>query len=263
VREAARIFSNYEFQSSIIYALWDEEEIGLIGSAAYAQMAASNGDDIAWVINMDMIAWDSDDDNLCEIHTKNKAQSIDLADFMVGMNTVYNLGLAPVIKLPGTTASDHSSFWNHDYSAILLIEGYLSGDFNPYYHSVNDRISIFNLPYFEKMAKLGIGSLAGLAMPDVSISVEEYFSNVQDLQLYNYPNPFNNATTISYRLQTDTYVSITVVNSLGQRVVELENSFKKKGIYEADFYRENLTKGIYFIMANTATGNTTSKMVIE
>ncbi|MCD4698495.1 MAG: M28 family peptidase, partial [Bacteroidales bacterium] len=136
VLEAARIFSNYDFQYSIIYALWDEEEIGLVGSGYYAQQAASNGDDILSVINMDMIAWDSNNDFLCEIHVQNYANSLDLANYMVSMNNVYQLGLSPVIQNPGTGASDHASFWYNGYSAVLLIEGYYSGDFNPYYHSV-------------------------------------------------------------------------------------------------------------------------------
>jgi len=245
VFEAARIFQEYDFEYSIIYALWDEEEIGLIGSSYYAQMAASNGDDIMSVINLDMIAYDSNNDDLCEIHAKNYAQSVDLANFIVGMNSVYNLGLSPVVEYPGTGASDHSSFWNNGYSAVLLIEAYYGGDFNPYYHTVEDRISICNLPYFEKMAKLGIGSLASLGTPDFTISVDEYFAETKDLQLYNFPNPFNNSTTISYNLQEDSQVNIIVMNSIGQQVAEIENSYKQEGIHEINFNKDELNQGIF------------------
>ena len=37
VLEAARILSKYKFEYSIVYALWDEEEKGLIGSYNYAK----------------------------------------------------------------------------------------------------------------------------------------------------------------------------------------------------------------------------------
>ncbi len=263
VLEAARIFSNYNFQYSIIYALWDEEEIGGFGSGYYAQQAAGNGDDILSVINMDMIAWDSDDDYLCELHAQDYANSLELANYMLSMNNIYELGLAPVIQYPGTVNSDHAQFWYNGYSAVLLIEGYYSGDFNPYWHSVEDRISVFNLPYFNKMAKLGIGSLASLSVPDVTISVEEFFATIKDLQLLNYPNPFNNKTTISYCLQEDMHVHITVMNSLGQQVAMLEDSYQNEGIHGISFKRNDLTGGIYFIVANTLLGSTTSKMVIE
>ena len=39
VIEAARIFTQYDSKYTIIYALWDEEEQGLIGSAYYAHQA--------------------------------------------------------------------------------------------------------------------------------------------------------------------------------------------------------------------------------
>ena len=56
VLEAARILHNYQFQYTIVYALWDEEEQGLIGSAYYANQAFAAGDSILGVINLDMIA---------------------------------------------------------------------------------------------------------------------------------------------------------------------------------------------------------------
>ncbi len=62
VLETARVLSQHSFPFTIIYALWDEEEQGLIGSAYYAAQAASNGDSILGVINQDMIAWDENDD---------------------------------------------------------------------------------------------------------------------------------------------------------------------------------------------------------
>jgi hypothetical protein len=263
VLEAARIFSEYDFQYSIIYALWDQEEIGLIGSNAYAEEAAANGDDIMWVINMDMIAYDSNNDDLCEIHAKNYAQTLDLANFVKGMNTVYEVGLAPEIEFPGTSASDHASFWGSSYSAILLIEAYYGGDFNPYYHSVQDRINICNLPYFHKMAKLAIGSLAALAMPDINISVEEYFASSQSLEIYNYPNPFNNETTISYKLHKASNVSIHVVNSVGQIVADLTNEREMEGIHTVNFSKGDLETGIYFVTIRTDEEISTSKMVIE
>ena len=46
VIEAARIFSQYSFPFTIVYALWDEEEQGLIGSDYYATQASNAGDSI-------------------------------------------------------------------------------------------------------------------------------------------------------------------------------------------------------------------------
>ncbi|MFH1194117.1 MAG: M28 family peptidase [bacterium] len=163
VLEAARILSSRENEYTIIYALWDEEEYGLIGSDYYADRANGNNDQILGVINLDMIAWDENNDMVCELHTKNVAASIAFANGIKDINTTYNIGLNINIKNPGSTASDHASFWSNGFSAILLIEDYYGGDFNNYYHTTNDLIDYFNNDYFVKMTRLGIASLASSA----------------------------------------------------------------------------------------------------
>jgi hypothetical protein len=163
VIEAARIFTQYNSKYTIIYALWDEEEQGLVGSAYYAQQAALAGDSIMGVINMDMIAYDSDNDNVGEIHIRNFGNSNSLKDIMVQVNTTYSIGVTTSVINPGTTASDQSSFWNNGYGALLLIEEYYGGDFNAYYHSTSDLLIHFNQPYFHKMSRLTLGTVATLA----------------------------------------------------------------------------------------------------
>ncbi|MBU1298461.1 MAG: M20/M25/M40 family metallo-hydrolase [Bacteroidetes bacterium] len=69
VLEAARILSNYQFDYTIIYALWDEEEYGGIGSRYFAASANSNNMDIQGVLNFEMGGWDSNNDGLMDIHT--------------------------------------------------------------------------------------------------------------------------------------------------------------------------------------------------
>jgi len=163
VLEAARIFTQYNSKYTIIYALWDEEELGLLGSAYYAQQAHNSGDSIMGVINMDMIAYDGDNDGVGEIHVRNYANSNSLKDQMITVNTTYNIGVTPSVQNPGTTASDQASFWNNGYGAILLIEEYYGGDFNPYYHSTSDLLLHYNQPYYHKMSRLSLGTVATLA----------------------------------------------------------------------------------------------------
>ncbi len=164
VMEAARIMSQYNFPYTIIFALWDEEEQGLIGSAYYANQAAAAGDSILGVINMDMIAYDSNNDNVANLHVRaSAANSLELYNKMVELNSALGIGIVPVRPGTPTTASDHASFWNKGYSAILLIEDD-NNDFNAYYHTTNDRLQYFNQPYFLKMAKLAIGTFANFAL---------------------------------------------------------------------------------------------------
>jgi Peptidase family M28/Secretion system C-terminal sorting domain len=160
VIEAARILKDYYFNYTIVYAVWDEEELGLIGSDYYAQNASYSGMDIIGVINMDMIAYDGNNDMQAEIHTRNIANSVALKDSMVMVNNNYSIGILASDINPGTTASDQASFWDYNYTAILLIENYYGGDFNPYYHTSNDMITHFNMPYYNKCAELSIGTLS-------------------------------------------------------------------------------------------------------
>lgn len=170
VIEAARVLKNYTFPYTIIFALWDEEEQGLVGSAYYATQAASAGDSILGVINLDMIGWDSNNDNKVRIHTKNVASSYDLSNKMIELNQVYNIGLTTLIKDPGITASDHASFWNAGYGSILLIENDLD-DFNAYYHTVNDLWTYINVPYFGKCIKASVATLASFAL-NLNMNIE-------------------------------------------------------------------------------------------
>ncbi len=163
VLEAARIISKFVSDYTIVYALWDEEEYGLIGSNYYAQLAQTSGDSILGVINLDMFAWDSDNDNIAEVHTKNVANSIELNNKMLEINTLYNIGLTLQTVNPGTGSSDHASFWNKGFGAILLIESYFGGDFNAYYHTTNDLITHFNQPYYLKMCQTALGTVSTLA----------------------------------------------------------------------------------------------------
>ena len=172
VIEAARILTQYDSKYTIVYALWDEEEQGLVGSAYFAQQAANAGDTIMGVLNMDMIAWDADNDSVGEIHIRSIGNSISLKDVMVQVNTDYNIGVIPSIINPGTGASDQASFWDHNYGAILLIEEYVGGDFNAYYHTTNDLLTHYNQPYYHKMSRLTFGTLATLAELNEIVPVE-------------------------------------------------------------------------------------------
>jgi hypothetical protein len=161
VIEAARIFSQYSFPFTIIFALWDEEEQGLVGSEYYATQAANAGDSILGVINMDMIAYDGNNDGNADVHTSSVANTNSLKDKMLEVNLVYGINL-DLDVVPAQPYSDHQSFLDHGYGAILLIED--DNDFHPQYHTVNDNLSYYNQSYYVKMSKLSFGTLASFAL---------------------------------------------------------------------------------------------------
>ncbi len=260
VIEAARILSTMEFEYSIIYALWDEEEIGLIGSADYAAMAASNGDVIHSVINLDMISWDSDEDMVAEIHSSYTANSNDLSDYIVEIDNIYDLATVPSVQNPGATSTDHSSFWNNDYAAVAVSEEYYGGDFNPYYHTEQDRIAILNMGYFHEMSKLCIGTLCSLSKPILNTSVAgNELSNSELIKIY--PNP---ATTLAHiSCQTQGYTQITLLNNMGQYVTTLHHGEVMGGNLQLELPLNSLAKGMYFVKMKSENGLVLQKLIIE
>jgi hypothetical protein len=70
----------------------------------------------------------------------------------------------------------------------------------------------------------------------------------------NYPNPFNPSTKISFRLASDSKVSLKVFDVLGQEVMTLVNNELMAGVHNVDFDASGLNSGVYFYKIE-ASGN--------
>jgi hypothetical protein len=164
VMMAADILSQHDFDYTIRFIAFTGEEQGLRGSHYYAQDAYYEGDDILGVLNLDMIAYDSDADSIIELHAGTGADSIAIANLFTDVVETYDINLAPQIITSGATnRSDHASFWNYGYDAILAIEDWQ--DFTPYYHTTNDQLSTLNIPYFTEFVKASVGTIATMSSP--------------------------------------------------------------------------------------------------
>jgi len=145
-----------------------------------------------------------------------------------------------------------------------MIEEYWGGDFNPYYHTEEDRIAILHMPYFHKMAQLSIGSLASMAtpVPDIgtSTNTEALFSHVQ---ISNYPNPFSYKTNITYVLEEENQIRVSVICSLGNEINVLLDDIKSQGIHQLILNMEDQPEGMYFLYVKTPKETVTHKMVIN
>ena len=159
VIEAARVMSGINLPYSVLFAAWDEEERGLYGSEAYADTAYFHGDSIIGVLNFDMIAYDGNNDGALDINTNTASMSL-ASEFKQVVN-LYQPSLVPQITTSLSGGSDHQSFQQRGFKAILSIED--NSDFTPYYHTVSDGYSTLNKPYFFKMAKAGVAGLVTLA----------------------------------------------------------------------------------------------------
>ncbi|UCE72931.1 MAG: M20/M25/M40 family metallo-hydrolase [Methanomassiliicoccales archaeon] len=155
--EAAKILSQYRFNSTIIFAAWTAEEVGLIGSSHWVQNAWMSEMDIGAYLNFDMIGYDPD--NKMGLDIGHNTDSVWLSEEMVSINENYSIGLN-ISTGSGSGASDHASFWQWGYPAVECIEH----DFNtPNYHTINDTVDKLNMEFDKKVTQLGLATLAKLA----------------------------------------------------------------------------------------------------
>lgn len=78
----------------------------------------------------------------------------------------------------------------------------------------------------------------------------------------NYPNPFNPSTIINYALPRNTSINLSIYNSLGEKIVLLQEGFKEAGYYQIEFNGSSLPSGIYFYSLLSEDFIMTKKMVL-
>ena len=223
--EAARILSDTSFgfksDYSIKFIAFGAEESGPAyngshyGSTHYAQKAKSVNERILGMFSLDMIGYNNSYD-----YTSIVSNSLSswLGEKLIDANNLYSIGLklnSP--PFPEATYSDHASFWNEGYRAVLIIENAPPWDSiplykaNPFYHTSSDSFSTLNMNLVNKVAKLSLATVASLGarLTDVKEFKEETLPDKFYLS-QNYPNPFNPTTFIDYSLPYGGIVSIKV-----------------------------------------------------
>ncbi|MCB0597836.1 MAG: DUF4331 family protein [Lewinellaceae bacterium] len=76
----------------------------------------------------------------------------------------------------------------------------------------------------------------------------------QKVMMGNYPNPFENQTTIRYQVDQPGLVNLAVFDVSGRRLEVLANSVQEAGEYQVDWNASNYPAGIYFARAEGADG---------
>jgi len=251
--EAARILTQYSFENTIIYALWDEEETGLKGSAFYAKEAVTNKLNIKSVLNIDMSGYDSDSNNHCDVDYRNVAQSPAMKTLLAGLIPTYQLSLTlhPVISTKDD--SDHASFLNRGFTCIFLGECWDQNDVTPFYHSSNDRASTINWPYYHKLVKLAIAYVGTVAVPLATDIAENNYS-LQD-KISVYPNPARDHFTIELETVSSA-VKVDITDVMG-KVIHSETLLNIQSI---PVYF-NATPGIYLVSVSTDQGRAVHKLI--
>ncbi len=267
VVEAARILKNIDTDFSVQFVLFAAEEQGMVGSEAYAAKLNQAGASVIGVINMDMIGYDVNGDNLMQIHMGYSGDSDELGEMIAANVPGWQLSLdANLLTTSSTTRSDHASFWTYGYPAVLLIED-MAGDMNAYYHTRLDQVAFLNLPYFREMSRLAIGSAAMLAGADTTTAVPADGPQPARFALYTpYPNPFNPSVTLRYTLPASAPVHLTLFDVQGRTVRLLVREVQESGMHEAvwsgtDDSGRILPSGVYIVTLEFAQEVQTARVL--
>jgi hypothetical protein len=248
IMEAARVFSKYSFPYTIIYALWDEEEQGLIGSKSYASKAYNENDSLIGYINLDMLGWDENNDSRADLHVRSIGNSVKLSEIAIDVNSIYSIDLDVHIVNPGSKSTDHAAFWDKGFTAIGINEEY-DNDFNPYWHSRTDVLGRFNLPFYEKCAKLSFATLAHCATNNMTaLNAPERMNIAPKVSLF--PNPANQIINIQTKDLLNKEYFIKIYNSSGKKISQAQILNETMLLTVSDY-----PPGIYFVQIESQKDN--------
>lgn len=249
ILETARLLSHYTFDRSIIYANWCAEEIGLVGSAAYAHDMAEQGMDIVGYFNLDMTGYLQEGSDI-HVHLMYTTQDSTIADYVYGFSHTYFPDMPIHQDWLAWGDSDYSSFNRNGYPAVHPFEDVRAS--SPYIHSRQDvlGLSVNSLEQSKRFTELNLGLVATLA----GLQNHDVIEN-ESITIALYPNPAKESVTI---LADDELQHVTVINLIGQSLAH--NVVRENNKYVLDI--NQFPSGIYLLKISTKRGTATQRLVV-
>jgi Zn-dependent M28 family amino/carboxypeptidase len=125
---------------------FDQEEEGLFGSRAFAQMLVDTATDVSAVHTIDQAGWDADGDRHFELELPTPAleQAYRKAAGAIGAT----------LTTTTTAGTDHQAFRDLGFAAVGVTEAYVEGDTSPYRHTPDDTAATTDADYLVLAARL-------------------------------------------------------------------------------------------------------------
>ena len=133
---------------NVLLVLFDEEERGLVGSRAFAEMLAAEGKEVVAVHTIDQMGWDGDGDGAIELEIPYDG-ALDLYRQAAAAS-----GFSGQIHVTEERGSDHSAFRALGMPAVGLTEEYRNGDTTPHIHRPTDSWDTVDFEYLAAATRL-------------------------------------------------------------------------------------------------------------
>ena len=248
--ETARLLSRHKFDRTIIYAHWNAEEIGLIGSEVYAKECAENLMDIVGYFNMDMNGYLKEGNDI-HMHVVYVNQDSLFALMFFDVCHTYFPQMPVRQNWMPYGDSDFSSFNRSGYPALHPFEDVHAS--SPYIHTREDvlGLSVNNLEQSRLFAQINLGAVAHLAgLNNTDIPEQE------TTQVALYPNPAKDAVNI---VSEEGLQQIVVQNLIGQQL----KYYIMPGEHRYLLNTTGFVPGMYLISVTTDHGTVTKRLVVE
>ena len=184
----------------------------------------------------------------------NAAYTITEDSLNIGHYTIHNT----------STGNGLSYFWNFGdgTTSNLELPSHTYTSAGPFYIclTVTDSSGSCTHTYCDSIGTNGYGGIISFTVESTVASVNEH--EVVE-SLLNYPNPFNENTTIKYELKQNAAVHLSIMNMVGKTIVILANENKSSGVHSTIWNAEGVASGIYFVNLKANTQVITKKLVIK
>lgn len=109
-----------------------------------------------------------------------------------------------------------------------------------------------------------VDSASQVFKAQIGLGLEEDFKHRFDpITLYpNYPNPFNNSTTIRYYLPKRSKIKLSIYNALGQLIDVLLDEYQIGGHHTLNWYAQDIPSGIYYLQLEDEKEKMISKCIL-
>ncbi len=218
--EIARVISEYDFDRTIILCSFTAEEIGLIGSDAYATRCAQQNMNILGYFNIDMSGYLAPGNEM-KTSVVCPASANDLYEFYKANTAIY----VPELKVEKGALwgadSDHTSFNNNGFVGIYPFEN--ADNYSPYIHTEGDTIgtSVNNFDQVKAFTKACLANaitLTKFKSSPINLTAESFdgevvlnWNEILDDEFLYYKIYRDNSLIDS--TETNSYVDKNVVNN--------------------------------------------------
>ena len=250
ILETARLLSPYTFDRTVIFANWCAEEIGLVGSAAYAHDMAEQRMDIVAYFNLDMTGYLAEGSDI-HVNLMYTSQDSLLGDYVKNLSRVYFPEMRIWQDWLPWGDSDYSSFNRNGYPAIHPFEDVHNS--SPFIHSRQDvlGLSVNSLEQCKRFTELNLGAVAILAGINGMAVAEN-----ESPQVTIYPNPTKETVNI---VTEDGLRHLSVYNFVGQEIMDRELHGENK----CTLHINNWIPGMYVVKIITKKRTAAQRLMIN